>query len=532
MVTVSFAKLVYSAGLVLAICLVLYLAFVFGREFRRVWTDRSTYLLEFSYDHVGETKPLTGRWLTNGFRTALADLDGIFVNSATGLPPGAQAYVLHQKFGFSVERSPVEELNLTWQGLDVSGILGRLRKWAWKPETLTARVTKTSSGVDALLEWTNPPKPPESSKIQMERFLSVRDRASERRAVFDLACRVFWLNANTINNKFEEIDPDAFCEWAALNEEFRALDHRKRKTAAGLTLPDKARVQSLRDEASRLVDLDPDFVMAVQLRRQIIALIPDSEKSSSDFALTSQDQSKETGALQQLIAGAGSATDRWSSPNEISTKVLQDAQQQGVIAPGIPLVGGGLSTPFITAGPIVQNSGGERFIVLPDYAVTVARSSSQAGKAPTIEIGIPAGPVIGDLTVHTPDASSDHPNIVLVKLRGGVAASNSITTAAGESIKLRPPKMPVAGTKVRGAHSGFFTPEQPKLAEGLVAEVDPAGKFVVEPDIGAPGTGGAPIIDETGALIGIVYAGIQSANTTSPILSQSLQKLGLELVPD
>lgn len=515
------AKILYSLGLMLAIGCFLYLSVAFAREILRVWGDRSTYLTEFVFDDGGESRPLMGRKLTQKFQTSLKELEVAFQKKDDpSVPEGAKAALFVPPMSaFATDTSPLANLNLAWQGVDVGGLLNAFRNLAWKPETLTAQISRVGNNAEAALFWSNPPKLPDSLKSYSDNFFSLRNRKDENTAVLELASRVFWRNAVSAHEPFRAIDPDVFCEWVILEDEAQELERKHAKTAAGLGEADIKRLEAMSEEIGVLIGREADFDSLPRLRQRIISMIPLEQQRDEDRRSIATDIER----LTSMFKAPNAAFTQQAISSDAVEKLLGDKGQTIEITPGRPLVAEGESVPFITAGPIVQNKSGERFLVLPDYAVTAASFNNRSGKNNRLAVRLVDGPIIGDLLLDKPAEGS---KLALVKLRAGIAARNRIS-AGPRTVELRAPATPEVGDEAHALRSGLFTKSQ-TVSQGTVTEVG-GSSFKVAPDFGDPGDGGAPIVKPDGTLLGIIHSG-QNDLTESPILAKEFDLLGIELV--
>jgi len=165
----------------------------------------------------------------------------------------------------------------------------------------------------------------------------------------------------------------------------------------------------------------------------------------------------------------------------------------------------------VTATAIVIDRAGKHKILLPDYALMLNDTEYALS---------PAGPLIARASKPDVVLSDIDRGVVLASIDSGVNTSNVLSTSAElKEIGSLPPI---------GSQLTLITNR--RSANGVLRRTK--GLFAVTTErITEPGEGGAPVLDSSGHLVAMGYAGTERGESELLSLKWAFDKAGLRLAP-
>jgi DNA/RNA endonuclease G (NUC1) len=217
----SWPKLLYTFILIA-------LAAVLITEIGRLWIDRGLYVQNFEYFDAGTPNAANGEAFSLRLLDRHAELRQRFVEAEKAQYADELMFSPHATGPIARSESVLSDLGITVQQINVTDILGRLRRWVSTPHEIrgslskaesTYRSTVRISGGSVMLA--------DGSKFNGTLLLeALKDEDS---AAFDIACSLIWLEAAKTQKPIAIVPREEFCHWTdAWSQYSRALVQSKR----------------------------------------------------------------------------------------------------------------------------------------------------------------------------------------------------------------------------------------------------------------------------------------------------------------
>lgn len=540
------AKLAYSVILAA-------IALVCLSELFKVWADRSQILAVFEYNRDGAQVEADGRAFTQRLLQQQAllhrllqpsrEASGNGAPSRNGQAPAQDSGAARLELASlqlpplqlpELQGSGLEQLQIEVQGLKITDILSRLRNWIRQPGEIRGRIDQVGDEYHVFAQWPSSTGGPQ--------FYN-RVATDLQGASFHLASSLLWqqieehggTRSALVQSMIDSFSADQFAQFVAAWMVYRR--HAERTEAGGR--PEQ--LDSAIADLDRLMANEPPFPEVYNLAANLRLLrTRPEEMSDTDRArvrgllatyldrLAALDLENAT-ARQQLAAlePASRAAARVAvAAASRAEPAQQQQQQQQAVAPGrrpplqVALAGASISPLGVqtaaSACCVVQDRAGRRYLVTAAYlfaqggdiVVSPAQIDGDAQRIGRLERRYPEG---------------DQATIALIRLDDDVVGANEIPnigtfTTLGE--------VPAEGiVRLYGRSS--------QLREGqiLSGTPPPMPGLVAAERISEPGDGGAPVLDQAGRLVGMVYAGSQQVTGILP-LAALFDELGLTLLPE
>lgn len=204
--TFTLPKLLYSILLVGIVALL-------SAELYRLWFDGRTYISPFRvYDSGkllidgGDTFVMRVIDTHNALRNRIqASDDTLSESEKTWSPPPTGE-------DFSRPQSLLSELDIKFQEVNITDILGRLRKWVSPPNEVTGTLSR--SGDSYRTSLTLPRYGVFSTSGHSGQTFQDMGLTKEEDAAAIIACSLIWAEATAARKELEAVGRDEFCRWA------------------------------------------------------------------------------------------------------------------------------------------------------------------------------------------------------------------------------------------------------------------------------------------------------------------------------
>jgi hypothetical protein len=536
------ARILYSVVLVILAAACLY-------EMAHVWFDRSLQLRNFAYVKDGQDVPASGATfarLLEQQQRALYDMyqggrggdQEIFSN-----PLDIRDINLGQ-----IDASVFADVKLEAQGVNIGSLIAALRRWVSSPNEITGTVNHVGGSVYVTAVWLTAPVP-DSQQTASRNFLPLLPYSDLQAASFGLACRIFYVQVGARHALFRTLSEEDFCAFS------RAFQSFQNYLTARVADPNSGDLKKHLDLAKaitgQLLERKTTFPYAYKLA----AYVQLEEKPLGSLA--KEDLDRAQGWLAQYFA----ELDKYALKDERSKArfdflaarpapipaPVAAAAPPPTVAPTAPTRVAPRLAPSVAPGASVSSTeaksaasiccivelSGRRYVLTADYTFQGEPLNHPVVSPAVIDGGDPKKPV-AVLTFVYPRAAGQPGGggVALAALNPNVRYVN--TAAFGHINGVGP--APTVGSVVRmvGRTSGLvegkvlgsqvsarLQVERPLLAENML---------LVE-RISKPGDGGAPVLDSSNRLVGLVYGGSERVTLVLP-LADLFEKLALSLPAD
>jgi hypothetical protein len=413
----------------------------------------------------------------------------------------------------------LSDIELKIQGFDLGRLVGQLRASVSPPDEISGFVEKTGGTVRASVNW---PGRTMANGAVMEAPFETGQLSGEASAALAIAASIVWAQAANAEPGFAKIPRQVFVAWALTWWDYRQIRARE---ALGEELSDEDKKRWL--QARRLVDSligqAAKYPEIWRLRADIIDAAFNGVVSDRDKEIARADrQQYETamgvsfGTISANASVHGAPTVRQAPRPQPSLPIWARSASKTPDAP---------FTVSMTVTAIVVDSSGKRSLLLPAYAIF-----DRSGDGETEFAMTPVGPVVAraskrDIIYNTASGSRDEAGVLLATLEQNAAADNILAGRTLTEIA----RIPAKGATIKLFSSGQSKKAGPVTKTGVIQDI--VGPFMVtDGRVTENGDGGAPVLDENGALVGMGYIGTSSE---SRLLSVNwvVEQMRIKLAP-
>ena len=482
-------RLLYSLILLL-------IAFVCFIEFKKVWFDQSVALAPFKYTKNGAADQAAGLNFAQVVESEFRILTDMWTG---GRHAGDEDRILTVEQALREEdilapgtfKSAFSEVKFEAQGINLTAILEALRRWIRKPNQINGSVTNDGSVYMVYADW--PQAPARHGGGNEPMIWKLLPMESESEAASELACRIFWVQAASANEKFKLTDGDGFCAYSGA---WRSYQIYLGGLKAGRTKDElKAHLATARTRIEQLVLQRSSFPYAYKLYAYLRLLEKDLQDfSEGELQSIEEDLTTYLTMLERLGA---------SDPSVEAKRAAIHTQRVGVqvaAAGDVPLGGSiGPAVGNLTASVccFVADDQDRPYLITADYVLARQNPGAAVLHPASLDGGKDPDNVVAYLTQILPmdEAARSKGGIALAAVVSSVTAKNNLADV-GMVSAVAP--LPPVGTEVR------MVGRTTSMAKGTVT--DTSDGFVRTTRLSAPGDGGAPVVDAQNRLIGLVYA--------------------------
>lgn len=280
---IPWAKIVYSIVLVsVAILLLL--------EAKRLWWDTKLYIGSFSV--LSDDGNAASDESDMATRVAFwhRDLRHHFNHSVE--TKFAAESALRPDVSAPIEQpsSVLSEISITVQKVDVTDILGKLRKWVSKPREITGIVTHANNEYRATVQIDDNAINI-STLEQMAPTVHFGSASSKDALGFNIACRLIWRQAAQKQKEIADADPQEFCDWSNAWIGYLRL-RQKSGRLEGLAKADIEVLNLLRTHISDTIEQPDSYLPFLNLRASVAQLLHKHET----------DQTKKRNLIEQILS--------------------------------------------------------------------------------------------------------------------------------------------------------------------------------------------------------------------------------------
>jgi hypothetical protein len=262
-------KLIYSVVLVGIIALL-------SAELYRLWLDNRTYIGPFRVYESGKLVADGGDTFVmrvidvhNALRNSIQASDAALSESEKtwSPPPAGEDFVRPQ--------SLLSELDIKFQEVNLTDILGRLRKWVSAPNEVTGTLSKTENS-----NRTSVTLPRygvlASGNLAGQTFHDI-GLIAEEDAAEQIACSLIWAEAAAVRKELEGLGRDEFCSWARVWN--RTQELRARLSLFGiLGEADATELEAFHKLLSQWIAGGARYPKLYSLRADIVELMPEAKR--------------------------------------------------------------------------------------------------------------------------------------------------------------------------------------------------------------------------------------------------------------
>jgi hypothetical protein len=494
-----------------------------GNAFRRLVVLQQRHLLQLYRTENTAAQP--GEFGTpDKYRTLAVDLSAINFDFDVG----------------SIPKSALDELKIEAAGVNVTSLLSTLRRWVRPPNEITGSVDEIGKTVYAAADW---PRSPRRAGFGTEpRSFMLSTQSGLEAASFEMAARIFFAHIASSDAVWKDVEENDFCAYsralASFQEYVNLRNHAATEDEKKIPL-EKARV-----EIDRLIAGKTALVYAYRLggyigiervgaikpddTEQIKTVLDQAERRFKEYLTrfsAIDPNARDAGVQEQITSLAARRGQMLANPQvTANSKEFLGAFEKA--RAGLPVLEAS-PKPGASIGPDKEKTAGTLCCFVRDaagkhYLVTVSYVAGKVGtkmvwpaaidQAESQEIGSVVK--ISGLVALVELAPGIQPAM-------GTIAGVASNVALQETLTLRGRTSKSASGKVRGIHTTLNIPNL-----GGEARLDDA--ILTEP-MSSPGDGGAPVLNASGELVGILVA---RSNTDSVVLPLQafLNQEGLSLL--
>ncbi|WP_158043664.1 hypothetical protein [Skermanella pratensis] len=424
-------------------------------------------------------------------------------------------------------RSLLSDVQASVQGVNIGAILQSLRNWVSPPNEITGHLAQVNGAVRLMASWPEPLRLPSGTLAVDQIHLSGQGDPGE--VSIGLVCRIVYAQTRRGGNQgpdgqYADVSEEVFCTWARLWWELRNIvDRNDPLSAAGYA----TQVAPLRQRLDAIIAQGTRFPEFYLMRAEIIELAPADQKKADDIALAAQDLARYTGFLPNSVLEAARhrQAEAPAPPQAAAPERIADAvDYQPPPSLGVAELGPDRNA-RVTMTVLVEDKHGDRFIVLPDYALV--ERPGPGGKVSGVEIFQPGrNEPIGRIVGRIPE---NGPGIVLAQalaadLTGGPERFAAADPAVGDMVGVQVAESP-------GRPSEILMTRLSAVEADIGDRSARSGKFLVaENRITRAGDGGAPVLNEAGEVVAMAYASSDRQSYFLPIV-RMLVDAGYHAVP-
>ena len=477
----SAAKIAYSI-------ILLALIWLLGRELIRVWWDPQLYVGTSKYFKNGQ--PDAGR-VESFIATLLAqhfklrsELEAEHRSRAQSKDRPEEVLRTWPVAAGSISLPPdVKNLELKINGFDVGGLLATLRGWISQPnEVLVTVQTRTFGGgrgdverVDTDVTWLRAPRLEKDKPTLLQHFNSWGAKTDDEAATL-LAASLIWADAAERNSELLKVGRQNFSDWAYAWLQYRIINY-EGATPGKLDETQEARLSTAGERVAPLLK-DDAYPEVWRLAADLVTLYPESIPGG-DAKTYRQHYLKALGIEEPTVARA-EAIERPLSQFMAGSLIWGPSRESAV---------------RFTC--VVQDQTGKRFLLLPDLI------TNQAPLPVDLYMSLGSTSPVARVTRRI---SADGISLALAEPIEGLAVSNGAIKdtaklpTVGQTVKLIPSNKTAAITR--------FGARLPSIDTALIE---------VKPKITGAGDSGAPVLDSSGNLVAMGYAGTDKASYLAPL---------------
>jgi len=553
---VPWMKLVYT-GMIVALGVILV------RELWTIWLDDRIYIGKFDIITTAGTSDADSNLFPKQIvasQKILASQIDEYQTRRTADQAADVTYVLPGMVPLNIPAAALPGMEITYQGVNFTNILGTIRKSFLQRNEVSGLVTSRGGSVQAAIDWDGAPTI--AGAPVLRRFLTSPQPALQDVAE-QIACTMSYATAAARDCKVAAWPRAQFCEWASALGDYYALAT-EASTGDGLGVPEVAQV---RRRVARLRSHYGDsavFAEIYRLRADLLDMLPEAGRTQAELVEAQEDRirySMLSPALAELAPEdkrfAALALARPAIPLSRGWSQHIPENWAALLAPRADAINAAAAS---TALLLDDNGipGGTGFVVAPGVLMTVnfVLQKNRPGATACFGHHKDACDVTGAIGETLYDGGADNSYISLVRI-------------SGEAASLLPP-LPVAETlakpnELTGRYTmiiGFQFPDQ-RIPRGFLNRIldvangdkaggdrrlmpgrilafgarsggnqtgQPSNEFTTDLS-SASGSGGSPLIDVmTGKVIGVHYAGIWQGERGKFSYAQAVPAAALAII--
>ena len=491
------ARILYTGVLLIGI-------FLLARLAIQLWTAKPIALGEIKFVENGVQNDDLVKGATEeitDYRNHIRDLISEFVSQEKErVEKGNEGQLIYEQL-FSDEEladltsaaDAAPEIEFKIQGNDVGSWLNAIRKLIEPRNALRVSVFKRQTDHSFSIGWPRRHKNIDAGHVKQGfRAGHVSPDAINR----SIGCRIFWLELAETSPKIAGVSPGIFCQWVSASQEFDIVQSMR----ANYEQLDEieAQVKTTLARVGPMADTVAGFPPLQHLVVQLYSQLPDT-----DPALLVHAQNN----LREVIRGG--QPKKYEKIKEDIETVLASANEAPISAGEIVEISGGKSGSVrATLTAILADGDGNHFLLLPDYAFPNGASEVfQINEAD------------GSLTrkVATLDRFLPEHAVALARIDEDIKFTNTVNGIS--MVGTAPPKVDAKvrvltkGQTIDGKISTTDVTFDSRSASGVVTI---SNAFQLTPVVRRPGSGGSPIVDENGNLIGLHHSTSRTASVALP----------------